>query len=551
MSDEMYAAIAAAAKKLKGTYGTPAEWEAIARVVLDVHGNKAPRFDKIAPEYQTPVLIALQARYEVRSDIGEIPVDKDPNNTPKDRQGGKYVRDNWVWVVGVERFIRIGDCLSWSARQFDSYYNTLAQRGSYSSLLFATDTIRKVLRTEFEPGRPIFTHNGNAFNLWRPSPILPIEGDVTLWRTHLEYLYPDPADRARVVNWLAWAYRNPSLKPNTALMLVGKNTGTGKSFIARVMEQLFGEKNTQRPKSSSIKGDFNSWLAQCKLCIIEELMAVGRRDTLNNLKDTITESTVEVNEKNIAARKVENHAAIMATTNHENAVPLDDTDTRWEVIGTNAVKQEKAYYAELWKILYGPDSPRLLSAIAYELMTCDIGNYDGLDRTDYRSDAKQAMIDASVPAVTKWLREQHRLQNYPFNLKLLSIRHDILAPGIIPDDVLKEPRQGFTLETLATNFVRDDLGGNNFDSATHRIREGNDVSKRTLWGINGGQKEYADTGIGPRVRAYVSDKEAARRNVRPSPLEMARAPFEAQAAIFTDERPPEIDPLTGEPVTVH
>jgi hypothetical protein len=548
MADE----ILVAARKLRSTYKDPEEFKAVARKVLDEHGNGAAAFDKIAPEYQPTVLIVLRARLEVRIEADENIVDKDPAKTPKDRQGGKYVRDNWVWVVGTERFYRLGDSLAWSVKQFDSYYNNLAQRGSYSGQLFGNDTIRKVARTEFAPGRPIFIDGGNAFNLWRPSRIKPKEGDTTIWNEHLAYLYPNEADRTRVRNWMAWGYRNMHLKPNTALLLVGKHTGTGKSFIAQVLEQLVGEANTQRPKNSSIKGDFNSWLAQCKLCVIEELMMVGRRDALNNLKDTITEKTVEVNIKNIAAHKVSNFSMIMAITNHENAAPIDTFDSRWEVIGTDAVKAPRAYYERLWTILTGRDKDRLLSAIAHELLTCDIGDYDGLHRTGYQSTAKRAMIDASEPAVTRWLREEHRLGNYPFNLKLVSIRHDILAGTAIPDDVRREPRHGKSLETLALEFIRDELHGNNFDDAAHRTETGQDRSKRTLWGINGGETEYAKWEIGERARAYRSGREAARRGVKPSPspLEKARAPFERKMdSPFADER--EIDPLTGEPVSLH
>ena len=79
---------------------------------------------------------------------------------------------------------------------------------------------------------------------------------------------------------------------------------------------------------------------------------------------------------------------------------------------------------------------------------------------------------------------------------------------------------------------------------SYRLDTGRSARKGTLWGINGGQQDYATAGSGERTRAYLAGKQEARES---------GAPVAVPRGTFTDERPAvaavEIDPLTGEPVT--
>src|SRR6185369_12908358 len=154
-----------------------------------------------------------------------------------------------------------------------SHYNYACPKGatSISKLIFASRKgMKKLDALVFRPGRDEI--DGSLYNTWRSSAIVPVEGDTTLWNEHLNYLFQNEEDKNHVLNWLSWVYRNQHQKPNHALLIVGETHGTGKSFVARVFEQLIGAINTKRPKNSSLKGDFNGWAAQCKLAIIEELM---------------------------------------------------------------------------------------------------------------------------------------------------------------------------------------------------------------------------------------------------------------------------------------
>jgi hypothetical protein len=418
----------------------------------------------------------------------------DAAGTPKKQQTLLWIQANWIWVVSAERFMRLTDGLMWSRNQFDSYYNHLTKRSSMSNSLFATSGIRTAEKLCYRPAQGVMLDQGRSVNLWRPSKIKPKEGDTTVWNEHLNKLFQDEDDRDRVLNWMAWVYRYQDRKPNHGLMIVGRNTGTGKSFIARVLEQLVGPDNTQRPKNSSLKGDFNSWAMQCKLCIIEELMQIGRKEVANELRDTITESTIEVNAKNIQAQKIENYIAMMAITNHRDAMPMIETERRWLVIETFASRVEGddgEYYRRLFGILKSPDA---LAAIAHELQTRDLGKFDAALSPDETS-ARAQMIQLSRSDAESWLYEN--IDNSPLTHRLTTIQ-DIV--DTMPPMVSKQGRVRAVVQT----FVRDKLRG----ELTRPIRFA-DGSRKRLWVLHGRFKMLANESDAKLSEIYENERRQA------------------------------------------
>ena len=74
------------------------------------------------------------------------------------------------------------------------------------------------------------------------------------------------------------AVRRSRESDHKEVVVVTGGPGTGKSVIARIMEQLIGETSTTRPKNSSLRGDYNDYAFKVRLILIEELMQIGRRE---------------------------------------------------------------------------------------------------------------------------------------------------------------------------------------------------------------------------------------------------------------------------------
>jgi len=448
------------------------EEDAPAAAPADTAAPEREPWDDDEPSTNTPMIL-----------LGEIDESVKPDYTVHKTKDGKTwgalteLCNRWVWVTGIKRFInRLKPTMNWEGSQFDSEFNYLCPKGasSISRYLFKRkDILRRFNVIAFRPGHPEI--NGSEYNVWRPSPVTPMPGDTTLWNKHLEYLFPDPNDRNAVLNWMAWVIQNPSRKPNHALLIVGRETGTGKSWIARVMEQIIGENNTQRPKNSSMGGDFNSWLKDCRLCLLEEVMQVGRRENINAMRDLITETSVEVNMKGIPAFKIPNYAAMLGITNHTDALPVDDKDRRWFIIETlaetKAPDEEAAYYAPLLAAV--PDEPGMpardpdmVPAIYQELLDRKIGDfplvtkdragnevkiiYNGLSRAPW-SAAKETMIELSRTDAETWLIENEG--NVPLTRNVVTITDIVEA---MPSTIQRANR--LTTATVP-NFLRDRLRG--------------------------------------------------------------------------------------------
>jgi len=379
----------------------------------------------------------------------------------------------WVWVIGIERFVSRKDpTQQWKTSQFDSAFNVFLGKptGSIAKELFKEgQLLRKFHYLAFRPGAKEVA--GVEYNVWRPSGITPADGDTTAWNEHINYLFQNEDDANHVLNWMAWVLQNPARKPNHALLIVGKNTGTGKSLVATIFEQLIGVKNTQRPKNSSMGGDFNGWLKDCRLCIIEEVYQVGRRENLNAMRDILTEVRVEVNIKGIPAFTIENFVAAMGVSNHPDALPLDKYDRRWLVVETFAERRDREYYEPLFLLARGIDKAGL-SAIYAELLARDLKGYSALAAAP-ETTARQQMIDLSRDDAETWLIDN--AGNMPLARNIVQIA-DVI--GAMPASLQRTKR---LMTTTIPNFLKDNLNGKKYEWQV-RLSTGQKVY---LWILHG------------------------------------------------------------------
>jgi hypothetical protein len=386
---------------------------------------------------------------KIEADRAALPEDqKEKMWTPAE------VISSFVWIVGIERFVRIGDTRTmWKRSAFDSAFAYLAGKGPKS---VAEQLLRKkegtISRYEdicFSPGRP--QRSGNKFNTYTVPDIVPAEGDVSWWDEHLEYLFPDPVDRDLLLNWLAWLLQNLRLKPKHALLIQGDIQGTGKSFISDMLTRILHKSNVANINQNDLHGDFNGWATRSKLLVIEELRAVDRTEVANKLHPLITQETISVNEKNLPQREVDNCFGVFAMTNNDAAITIDASDRRYLVLRTNARPKSKPYYSALYARLSDPAS---VAAVAYSLLQRDVGEYDGRQSAP-RTKAKEMMIEAGQSDLETHIIESR--DDYPFNCRLTTVKD--ITESLPPKLGGKSPRQQSIIRSIIfRNYDAVDLG---------------------------------------------------------------------------------------------
>src|SRR3546814_8178459 len=86
--------------------------------------------------------------------------------------------------------------------------------------------------------------------------------------------------------------RTDTLFPYTTLFRSAP--GTGKSFLGAVAEQMIGIRNTRMVKSQELTKEFTSWQEDRQLAVVEEIMARGRIELVNELKTVITGDVLRI-----------------------------------------------------------------------------------------------------------------------------------------------------------------------------------------------------------------------------------------------------------------
>ena len=411
------------------------------------------------------------------------------------------IMDEWVWIAQAKMFHRRRDGMMFDTKSFDSMFNYMVEgKGSISNEIFgAKRSMRKFDKMDFLPEQPEFV--GAVYNTWRPSDLKPVEGDPAIFLEHMDYMFEDVMERNMVLNFLAWCVQNPAEKPNFALVIKGKQ-GTGKSFIGQVMERIFGLHNTGRPMNASIQSQFNGWARNVKLVVIEELMVKGRVDLMNHLKPMVTDPIIEINEKYQPAQRITNTCVILAFTNHDDALPVEDDDRRYAIAISEAFPKGDEYYRRLFSWAEKENGDAI---IWNYLLKRDIGNFNGKGRAP-TSNSKDEMRAASrTDYDAKWMH-LYESKLPPFH------GHYVSEQDLV--EALPEKLQGRNIRGHARKFLNNSVPAFNTKAQSYTNK-----GRLVLWALCDPDKDYKDRdqavralkarekARAPKLRAIVYNRE--------------------------------------------
>jgi hypothetical protein len=259
--------------------------------------------------------------------------------------------------------------------QFNDKFRFLSGGYSLTHFLHARrkNTILKPDKVVYRPNQAEFVDGGREWNLWRPSEIVAEAGDTRLWDEHVAYLFPDPEQRGRLLDWLAGVLQRLEVKPMHALLLIGVDQGTGKSWVLRVLAKLIGDENWRPLTQDILASKFTGWAMRTKLVTVEELRTLGRAELANKLHPWITQPEMSVNEKNLPSFTLDQVIAFAFMSNRIDAIKVDTSDRRYLVLKTEAVPRPDDYYVRLYGLL---EDRVALGAVLHQLLNRDLKGYD-------------------------------------------------------------------------------------------------------------------------------------------------------------------------------
>lgn len=260
----------------------------------------------------------------------------------------------------------------------------------------------------FAPGGELYIDDTRQtghrlLNTWRGWGAEPVQGDVTPYLRLMSRVFGKLPEKQQQFarQWFAYPLQHPGTKLHTALVLHGPQ-GTGKSLIAKYHRLLYGDAGAEKTQTD-LDSAFNSWIKnKCFVQGEEVTTRESRRSVAELLKSWITGHTVPINEKYIPAYTLPNKANFCLTSNHEDALYLEDSDRRYFVVEVDqpAMTTEEGKYFGKWI-----EEPQNRNALLYHLL-------EGVDCTGFEpggrapvTEARQAMIDAGLSDLDTWVRE--------------------------------------------------------------------------------------------------------------------------------------------------
>lgn len=291
--------------------------------------------------------------------------------------------EGWFYAYGDSTFIHAETNRVLSKEAFDALFMhpmgcTVGFTASGIPIMNASTAaltvwdMPKVMGTAFRPGGDdLLNIEGVTYiNTFRKA-VIPDDGyrgsrGVKMLQRLLNDLYPDKRHQSMILDFMAHAYRFPERKLRYAMLLKGANQ-EGKTSLYMLMRRLLGGRNCASVQTAQLKKEFNDFIDGKLLCCIEEIKLTGKdgAEALNNLKTPITNDVVSVEGKGKAVRDIDNFCNWMVFTNFEDAVPIEDDDSRWLVIFSRFLNNAEtaAWKAQLSKEEGGDYRTRLYQEI--------------------------------------------------------------------------------------------------------------------------------------------------------------------------------------------
>ncbi len=196
----------------------------------------------------------------------------------------------------------------------------------------------------YAPGRPRVLED-TSLNEWTGYAVEPKKGDIKPWTRLLDHLLYGLDEESR--RWLeAWFYYPlavPGTKLFSAVNIWAVDQGVGKSLIGETLGAVYG-KNYGLISQRELESDFNGWLVNKQLVMIDDLSEHDSRAKADVLKKLITQRTAQVNVKYLPTYEVPDCCNFYITSNRCAALYVEEGDRRFFVHETKVAPLSSDFY---------------------------------------------------------------------------------------------------------------------------------------------------------------------------------------------------------------
>lgn len=311
--------------------------------------------------------------------------------------------------------------------------------GNLANLLLDDGRLLRARGVTFWPGQPEKVMEGkkDCLNLWRPEQdavVQPRKGDIAPFLEHIEEVVDgEEIAAAYLLNWMCHVARFPGQKVHSAPLLIG-HQGTGKSLLTKIMRAMFGARYVVEIGPRELESDFNDYLMQAQVLVVEEMRVKDRFEVTNRIKPWITNDSLPINPKGVRMFHMPNRTNIILYSNELGALNIEKDDRRYMVSQSRREPRDESYFSALFGWL---EREGYAAIHHYLLHEHDLGEFNPKAHAPWTS-AKGMVQEISASPVEMYLNSMREEGRSPFNRDLMRAEEVWMA---LPDKLRSNLRQ--------------------------------------------------------------------------------------------------------------
>lgn len=269
------------------------------------------------------------------------------------------------------------------------------------------------------PGEPRFAEVDGLeyFNQWKGWGVKPVKGNIKPWMELIDFLFigAEKGVKEWFLDWCAYPIQFPGTKLFSATIMHGRMTGTGKTLVGYTLARIYGG-NFIKIKSKDL---YDTWWAENRQFVLgDEISGSDKRAESDMMKAMITQEEININIKYIPQFSIQDCVNYYLTSNHADALFLEDEDRRYfvhEVIAEKPLPQ--AFYDAYDRWLKKDGGA---AALMQWFLDRDLSNFNPKAEA-LRTAARDRMIMTGKSDLAMWCAE---LKESPSShLRLGQMRH--------------------------------------------------------------------------------------------------------------------------------
>ena len=314
--------------------------------------------------------------------------------------------EQYVWVERGREVVRLEDGMPFNPDTFKNIQEAWRVVPTETTKVIKAAAVwlgnKKTTYVEdyiYTPGGPIL--DGTNYNLWRPSKVVPRQGDVSLYLDLINDAIECETTRKLLIQCMAYQVQNRGARLPKLIYISGTKVGTGKSTIVSILKDIIGNKNTGWITRTALEGGYNASWAAKELVVLDDIAKL-KADTWGMIKTHITSQEVEVTEKYMPARQQPNYAVFYISSNVSDILTTDADDRRVLMVDFRPSTLHRDLGDPYWPTFHKWLARGGIEAIAHYLGTLDLSDFDPDFYPPY-SALKEAAIESTRDDDANWL----------------------------------------------------------------------------------------------------------------------------------------------------